>query len=105
MPRYHEPMRRERLEQAIIPLVNRGCTALEIYDVVVKASMAFHQMSYQEFEKSLQTFFAEPIRWEEYDGSYKYACSGQSPDGLCHFVLQPGKTLARCKHCSRPKRD
>jgi hypothetical protein len=108
MARFHVPTKRERLEQAIIPLVNRGCTPFEIYDIILKASMAFRQdtgMSYDELVTSLQTFFVEPIRWEEYDGSYKYHCNGQSPDGLCHFALKPGKTLARCKHCSRPQQD
>jgi len=106
--KHHEPTKCERLEQAIIPLVNRGCTPFEIYDIIMKASMAFRQgtgMSYEELATSLQTFFVEPIQWEKYDGSYKYQCNGQSPDGLCHFVTQPGKTLARCKHCARPNRD
>ena len=105
--KYHEATKLERLEQAIGPLVNRGCTALEIYDIIVKASMAFRQgtgISFQELQTSLETFFGT-VRWEDYDGTYKYYCTGNSPDGTCHYVLQPGKTLARCKHCSRPKRD
>jgi hypothetical protein len=105
--KFPEPTKLERLERAIYPLVNRGCTAFEIYDIIVKASMAFRQgtgISYEELQKSLETFFGT-VRWEEYDGSFKYHCGSNSPDGYCHFELKQGKTLARCKHCNRPKRD
>ena len=60
--KYHEATRLERLEQAIIPLVNRGCTAFEIYDIIVKASIAFRQgtgITFREFRRTLRLSLAQ----------------------------------------------